>query len=395
MKADIARATKRILILSNGSGEDKIASVLARTWLQTRPQDSLAALALVGKGDFYTSAGITLLSHSFSPPSAGFAYLHPLKLLKDFRAGLGGHLAQTWQLLKSTPADAVIAVGDIVAVAMAWRSGRPFAFVGCALSDYYTAGQRHTYDPLQRLGLKHAHLGIFPRDQLTAQALQNRGLPALCLGNPMLDALEYDANWRYAPLSGRYVVAMAAGSHADALLNFRLILAQLAECWELPVDYLCALAPGLEKQAFEQVLATTGWQKKGDQNQAFWQRSAAEIRLIQGAWGSILAQSQILIGLAGTANEQAAGLGIPVVSFSGQGLQYSPRFAEAQTRLLGPALHWLEPCHPAILAHTLKRLLCDNVFSELAQKQAQAVSHERFGPVGAAGRIVAEIQRRL
>ncbi|MGE3727812.1 MAG: lipid-A-disaccharide synthase-related protein [Candidatus Sericytochromatia bacterium] len=395
MTAERGREAKQILFLSNGSGEDKIASVLAQFWQQTRPQDSLVALALVGHGDFYTSAGISLLSPGFAPPSAGFAYLHPLKLLKDFRAGLGGHLAQTWRRLKSTPADAVIAVGDIVAVAMAWRSGRPFAFVGCALSDYYTAGQHHTYDPLQRLGLKQAHLGIFPRDQLTAQALQSRGLPALCLGNPMLDALEYDANWQYSPLSGRYIVAVAPGSHADALVNFRLILAQLSECWELPVDYLCALAPGKEKQAFEQVLATTGWQKKGERNQAFWQRSAAEIRLIEGAWGSILAQSQILIGLAGTANEQAAGLGIPIVSFSGQGLQYSSRFAEAQTRLLGPALHWLEPCHPAILAHTLKRLLCDKLVSELAQKQAQAVSHERFGPVGAAGRIVAEIQRRL
>lgn len=390
---------RRILFVSNGSGEDKIGAVLAQAWRQTRPQDTLSALALVGKGDFYREAGVALLPLHFSPPSAGFAYLNPLKLAQDFRAGLGGHLLQTWQGLKTAPADAVIAVGDIVAVAMAWRSGKPFAFVGCALSDYYTAGRRHTYDPLQRLGLKHAHLGIFPRDPLTAQALQNRGLPALCLGNPMLDALEYDSNWQYAPSPGRFAVGVAPGSHADALGNFRLILGQLAESLHLPVNYLCALAPGSDKVAFERVLAESGWQKTTDQagpnRGVFWGHKAAQLGLFQGAWGSILAQSQILIGLAGTANEQAAGLGLPIVSFSSQGLQYTSRFAEAQTRLLGPALHWLEHCHPALLAYTLNRLLCDPVFSALAQKQAQAVSRERFGPLGAAGRIVAEIQERF
>lgn len=388
----------RILFLSNGSGEDKIAAVLAQTWRKTRPQDILSGLALVGKGNFYTEADIPVLPRQFSPPSAGFAYLNPLKLVNDFRAGLGGHLFQTWQLLKSTPADAVIAVGDIVAVASAWRSGRPFAFVGCALSDYYTAGRSHTYDPLQRLGLKYASLGIYPRDQLTAQALQRRGLPALCLGNPMLDALECDSNWQYRPEGGRLAVGLAPGSHGDALANFCLILKQLSASLFLPVDYLCALAPGLSVRAFEQVLQADGWQKREADNLkrgVLWSKEAAQLGLFQGAWGSILGSIQILIGLAGTANEQAAGLGIPILSFSGEGLQYTSRFAEAQTRLLGPALHWLEPCHPEIVTYSLKRLLIEPTYSENAKRQAQIVSQERFGSLGAAGRIVAEIQTKL
>ncbi len=392
------KSTLRILFLSNGSGEDKIASVLALSWRQTRPQDILSGLALVGKGDFYSEVGISVLPRHFSPPSAGFAYLHPLKLAKDFRAGLGEHLFQTWQLLKTTPADIVIAVGDIVAVAAAWRSARPFAFVGCALSDYYTAGRRHTYDPLQRFALKYARLGIYPRDQLTAQALQCRGLPALCLGNPMLDALDCDPCWQYIPEMGRLAVGLAPGSHGDALANFCLILKQLSASLFLPVDYLCALAPGLSVRAFEHVLQAEGWQKgeaKDSISGEFWSKDSAQLGLFQGAWGSILESIQILIGLAGTANEQAAGLGIPVLSFSGEGLQYTSRFAEAQTRLLGPALHWLDPCHPEIVAFSLNRLLMDPLYSENAKRQAQIVSQERFGPMGAAGRIVAEIQNRL
>lgn len=384
-----------VWFISNGSGEDKIGAILAQTWRKYRPQDQLSALALVGTGKFYQEVGVELLLSPFAPPSAGFAYLNPLKLAGDFRAGLGSHLCRAWKLMTSCPADAVIAVGDIVPVLAAWRSGKPFAFIGCALSDYYTGGSRHTYDIFQRTGLKQAQLGIYPRDELTAQALQARGLPAQFLGNPMLDALDELHGYRHEVKtrpSGRKSVGLAPGSHDDALENFDLILTQLETSLTLPVDFHCALAPGLDAAEFEKALFRQGWRV---QHGGIWYQSDASMAMSQGQWGKVLKQIDVLIGLAGTANEQAVGLGIPVISFSSQGLQYTARFAEAQTRLLGPALHWLEPCHPDILAYQLKRLLFDPSYGSLAKAQAQAVSAERFGSTGAALRIVSEIQSRL
>src|SRR5687768_11123846 len=88
-------APVRGLLISNGSGEDRIAAQLAQRWREAEPGLELRALALVGEGLFYQQAGIELLAPRFSPPSQGFAYLRPGLLAADFRAGLGGHLLRS------------------------------------------------------------------------------------------------------------------------------------------------------------------------------------------------------------------------------------------------------------------------------------------------------------
>src|SRR5207245_5618536 len=49
-------------------------------------------------------------------------------------------------------------------------------------------------------------------------------------------------------------------------------------------------------------------------------------------------RATVVLGMAGGANEQAAGLGKPVVAFPGTGPQFTRRFLEEQQRLLGDAL---------------------------------------------------------
>lgn len=59
------------------------------------------------------------------------------------------------------------------------------------------------------------------------------------------------------------------------------------------------------------------------------------IHLYYDAFADILLQCNLVIGMAGTAVEQAVGLGKPVVQIPGEGPQFTYRFAEAQMRLLG------------------------------------------------------------
>jgi uncharacterized protein (TIGR03492 family) len=382
----MSQSGQGILFISNGNGEDKIGSQLALAWQLARPQDKLQALAVVGEGHYYRDAQIPLLPCHFSPPSAGFAYLNPFKLAQDFRAGLGGHLGQIWQQLGRVETDCVIAIGDIVAVGLAKRTRKPFAFIGCALSDYYTHGQRNTYDPLQRLWLKNASLGIYARDLLTTRALQAKGLPAEWQGNPMLDAIEY-GQWFYQNLPGRIPIGIAPGSHSDAVANFQFTLTQLEGCLNEPYDFLCALVSESQKPDFERVLVQSGWCSTAPKT---WQKENAQLCICVKVWGNILNEIKILIGLAGTANEQSAGFGIPIISFTSSQLQYSARFAEAQTRLLGPALHWLQASHPDILAACIKRILNNPIYSHAAQE----VGQERFGSPGAVKRIVDSIQAK-
>ncbi len=55
-------------------------------------------------------------------------------------------------------------------------------------------------------------------------------------------------------------------------------------------------------------------------------------------FGDVINTADIVIGLSGTGNEQAAGLGKPVISFPGRGVQYTSTFAKRQTQLLGSCL---------------------------------------------------------
>ena len=56
------------------------------------------------------------------------------------------------------------------------------------------------------------------------------------------------------------------------------------------------------------------------------------------AFADILQQSSLVIGMTGTAVEQAVGLGKPVIAVPGNGPAFTYRFAEAQNRLLGASV---------------------------------------------------------
>ncbi|MGV3524159.1 MAG: lipid-A-disaccharide synthase-related protein [Candidatus Sericytochromatia bacterium] len=376
----------RLLLLSNGSGEDRIGASLARAWLAARPHDTLQALPLVGGGAFYAAAGIPLLGDRFQPPSQGFAYLHPGKLWRDFAAGLGGHLWRSAQVLRGLNGqlDAVLAVGDIVPLLAAQLTGAPLAFVACALSDYYTGG-RSCFDPVQVALLRRRQIPVFARDALTANNLRRRGVDAHALGNPMLDDLACGTPllWRAAGPTPRPLVALLPGSHADTPANFRLLLAQLAESLSQPLDWAVLQAPTLSAAPLHRALAESGWQASGPGGA--WHKHQARLWLRPGReLGAVLAQAAAAVGLAGTANEQAVGLGVPVISFATPGLQYTWAFGEAQQRLLGAGLCFLGDPHPLLLAHQLKRVLADPRWRGAAQQ----VAAERFGAPGGSQRIV-------
>jgi len=56
------------------------------------------------------------------------------------------------------------------------------------------------------------------------------------------------------------------------------------------------------------------------------------------AFADILQHSSLVIGMTGTAVEQAVGLGKPVIAVPGNGPAFTYRFAEAQNRLLGDSV---------------------------------------------------------
>jgi len=84
------------------------------------------------------------------------------------------------------------------------------------------------------------------------------------------------------------------------------------------------------------------------------------------AFADILQQSTLVIGMTGTAVEQAVGLGKPVNAVPGNGPAFTYRFAEAQNRLLGDSVQVItQPANSHIIKEAeeaVDRTLQDNKY---------------------------------
>jgi uncharacterized protein (TIGR03492 family) len=146
------------------------------------------------------------------------------------------------------------------------------------------------------------------------------------------------------------------------------------------VRLLAALAPSLNLAAFKDVLLEAGWQLVAGDYPTF-QRNNGVLVLTTNAFAECLHLADAALATAGTATEQAVGLGKPVVTFPGPGPQFTYAFAEAQSRLLGPSVILLSQPHEAGAA--LQACLAD---SPRLQQIAEN-GRRRLGQPGAAGAI--------
>jgi uncharacterized protein (TIGR03492 family) len=402
----------KILIVSNGHGEDLIAAHIARQLWQLAPENEYVVLPLVGEGHAYRNLGLPYGLAGQKLPSGGFLYMDGGQFLRDLKGGL---LSLTWQQLRvlrrwARTGGKILAVGDIVPLMMAWWSGADYAFVGTAKSDYYwrdEAGWLGGISPLDKylgsvyypweqwLLARPQCRAVLVRDHLTQEGLARRGIACENLGNPMMDGLsprldlEDFVCWPYFdPLK---VVLLPGSRSPEAENNWLLILAALAGFHPSPLIAIGAIAPGLELEKFTAAINPQQWQSLDPQTLGSishldphclaWQNHQQLLILSQKAYPESLHWAQAAIALAGTACEQMVGLGKPVVTMTGGGPQFNALFALRQTRLLGPAVSWV--ASPEQVAQTLRQILAD----ETQKAAIAAQGRHRLGPPGASKRI--------
>ncbi|MFM9265282.1 lipid-A-disaccharide synthase-related protein [Tychonema sp. BBK16] len=308
----------------------------------------------------------------------------------------------------------ILAVGDIVPLLFAWLSGAPYVFVGTAKSDYYLRDENgplasqsggisleawsgSVYLPWERwLMTRKRCRAVFPRDALTTETLEKLGIRAYNLGNPMMDELEpenpapgfYGGGGGFGERSRSLVITLLPGSRApEAYANWQLIIEAVAVILSTFGDrkllFLGAISPELNLEALRSILEYFGWNQEGTiltqhregsilrppvfdpqemQKESpnfqlpltFVNRKATMI-LSQQNFNDYLYEADLAVAMAGTATEQFVGLGKPAIAISGSGPQFTPAFAEAQSRLLGPSLILVN--HPSEVASTIKQLL--------------------------------------
>ncbi|MFM1843005.1 MAG: hypothetical protein RLZZ490_1743 [Cyanobacteriota bacterium] len=413
--------SQKLLLLSNGHGEDTIAIQIGQAWselVQAPPAETLTALPLVGEGHGYQKLSIPFIGPVKAMPSGGFNNMDGRELWRDVQGGLWGLTqAQLGSLRQwTTQGGTILAVGDILPLALAWLSGAEYYFVGTAKSEYYLrqpSGEWLTstapwerwlgsaYYPWERwLMTRPLCRAVFPRDRLTHERLWNQGVPSQNLGNPMMDGLG-NCDQIPAPLQPGQTLTLLLlpGSRSpEAERNWQIILQSLTsvmDCFpDRPIQFLGAIAPSLSLEPFLKQVIDQPWQPVqpdlvGDYSAHHWHQGNARLTISQQAFVAYLHQAQGAIAMAGTATEQCVGLGKPVVTIPGQGPQFNPYFARRQTWLLGESVSLVnQPDQAGVI---FKQLLQDGQRLTAIARNGR----ERLGEAGAARRIAEHLMGAL
>ncbi|MEG5052482.1 MULTISPECIES: lipid-A-disaccharide synthase-related protein [unclassified Microcoleus] len=340
--------SKGILFLSNGHGEDAINCQILQALRVSGADVDVSAMPIVGDGAAYRRSTVPIIGPTSQMPSGGVFYMNPLFFLKDIGAGL---IALTWQQLQavwrhSRHCDLVVATGDIVAGAIAHASNRPYIIFLSAHSSYYE-GRVDLGLILWQLLCSEKCLAVFTRDALTAADLNRQGLKkAQFVGNPVMDNLNSTGK-DLQLMPGVQTIALLPGSRlpeaTDNLVLLLELVKEIASNSTVPVQFRAALVPALMPQ-LEDIAARCGWQMRSGKlifpaiKRSFCEDKIVEVMCWADAFADILQQSSLVIGMTGTAVEQAVGLGKPVIAVPGNGPAFTYRFAEAQNRLLGDSV---------------------------------------------------------
>lgn len=359
------------LFISNGMGEDTVAAHLA-AHLQSH-QVKCLGFPLVGVGLPYQKLGIQVVGPQLELPSGGFNTHSGKAFRKDLKAGLGQLLIQQYRFLKTISTDHIVSVGDLLPVLAGWIAQKPQTFIGVNKSDYYH-GRGYSYLGVEMAFLKAIKAQIFPRDERTHQRLQRNGLLSRYLGNPMMDTFipeSQHGDW----------ITLLPGSREEAKNNLSMMLKVVSELHSRAPQFKfeIALAPSIGH------LNYPGWESKPDR----LCQGPLEVR-INHNFGAALGHASLVLGMAGTANEQAVGLGKPVIAWPGEGPQYTARFAKLQSQLLGEALQVLDYEPKQIAERVLATLNDANYLARLPH-----IGLERMGQAGATDRMVAVLLATL
>ncbi|RIH87411.1 hypothetical protein Mlute_00967 [Meiothermus luteus] len=372
-----------ILVVSNGHGEDIIGVALGKALAALGY--GVEAVPLVGRGLAYQEAGFAVWGPRREMPSGGFALQSPKAIWADLKAGwlsmsLDHYRAVRWVACRAL---ATLVVGDVYALLVGGLLGNSPLFLVQCRSSLRAWGR--PYSVTERLLMKRA-VRVYPREPEGEAWLRARGVgQAVWLGNPMLDALGEGSLEPSPPY-----LLLLPGSRQDAYESLPKMLEAARLLGDLGLKPVVAWA-GLPLEP----LSLSGWRLEATgREEGITHRlchpDGTTAYLTRGLLKSVLLGAKVALSTSGTAAEQAAGYGVPLVGFPTSGPQYTRAFAEGQKRMLGAALLLVEASPPAI-AQGVRRFL----LSPELQAQARLDGRAAMGEPGAAQRIALDMHRFL
>ncbi|MCD6420770.1 MAG: lipid-A-disaccharide synthase-related protein, partial [Synergistetes bacterium] len=330
-------------------------------------------LPIVGSGKIFEEIGVYNVGPVSLLPSGGIIKYQWTALLRDLMAGLLGIIWRQVLALRVIKhrVSRVVCVGDvyIFLLAVLFLKKRP-VLVGVAKSVFIRG-----YFWIERLVLRRWAEAVFCRDEPTKEMLQSCGVNAIYVGNPIMDGFEIKGRDFGIDKSCCSVVGILPGSRSFVYKDIGLILdavEYIADISPLPVRFIMALSKTVDADVLERVASRKGWHMLG----GVLKRGKIEIIVEREAFGDVIAISDVIMGLAGTGNQQAAGLGKPIVSVRDRGKL-------VQKMLLGDSEVLVDYSYVDMAEEVLSILMDEGKRRTMGKEGVR-----RMGPRGAVSRIV-------
>ena len=333
----------RVLLLSNGHGEDLSGSVLAKELL--KHGYFVDALPIVGSGIHYKKENINIIGKTREFSTGGIGYNSIKGRFKEIFGGEIIYLIRKFYLsLKLRKKyDLYLVVGDIVPVFFAWCAKKNFFVYLVAYSSHYEGKLKLPWPCKYFLKSKNLKK-IYARDLLTANDLTVQLKKKVSfVGNPFMDKL---FSMKKIFNENNLSIGLFPGSRFPEILNNLVsILEVLEEMSNLPyfekIEFNFAIVNKLSKSKIIHFLKKRKWQyldKNCTDSDLKFQYKFIKVNFVWNSFEEILVKSICVVSMAGTATEQAVGLSKPVIQIEGKGPQFTKSFAEAQRRLLGKSV---------------------------------------------------------
>ncbi len=330
----------RILVISNGHGEDLSGSLLAKRLISFGNQ--VDALPIVGHGNSYLKENITIVGKTRLFGTGGLGYNSLKGRLGDL---VNGQITYFFKKLLLTYSvrkkyDVFLTVGDIVPIFFAWFSRKKYFLYLVAYSSHYEG--KLTLPWPCKFFLKSKKLKkIYSRDSLTANDLTNQLQRKVhFFGNPFMDIFE---KYEKKSDNSKIKFSLLPGSRIPEIERNFIVMLDLLENlsnYEISNQFSFdfALVESFSKRKVEKILYERNWKSHINNekvNNMIYKFKSISINLQWNSFEDILIRSNLVISMSGTAAEQAVGLAKPLIQIEGSGPQFTGSFAHAQRRLLG------------------------------------------------------------
>ena len=330
----------RILLLSNGHGEDLSGSLLGKYLVNKG--DLVEALPIVGDGENYKKANIRIIGQTKQFTTGGIGYnSFKGRMIEIFGGQIIYLLKKLYLSYKlRNKYDFYFVIGDIVPVFFAWFAKKDFFTYLVAYSSHYEGKLKLPWPCKFFLISKYAKK-IYARDFLTSNDLtQQLKKRVSFFGNPFMDKFSF---FEKKSKTVSFYIGLFPGSRFPEVVdNLQLILEVLETMSNLKyfenIKFKFAMVNSVFAKKIRQILNRRKWiyvDEIVQNNSLEFKFGFISITFNWDLFEEILYGSKFVISMAGTATEQAIGLAKPVIQIEGKGPQFTKTFAEAQRRLLG------------------------------------------------------------